>query len=269
MDAAGYMGHNRYTIYHPDLLQSPGNVMIKFSPDKSLSVSGILDWDGAVFYPSFYGCEIPIWIWDGEYKDDESNRSLEKAVVPGYPHRARAPRYGLARELIPWAESERIGNQGPDKTANDFLDVWEIIRPPGTPPIPRIEKTPSNKIVVIWVPSEASCQRKTLEKAMRKMKNLTAKAERKPKRPPSSSEADREEEYEVDRVVVNARRFARGQVKYKIKSTGYDELTWQPILGQWNICKERSESSSPRTPANPCIVNVLNVFVKIEAQARG
>lgn len=45
--------------------------MIKFSPDKSLSVSGILDWDGAVFYPSFYGCEIPIWIWDGEYKDDE------------------------------------------------------------------------------------------------------------------------------------------------------------------------------------------------------
>lgn len=101
------------------------------------------------------------------------------------------------------------------------------------------------------------------------MKNLTAKAERKPKRPPSSSEADREEEYEVDRVVVNARRFARGQVKYKIKSTGYDELTWQPILGQWNICKERSESSSPRTPANPCIVNVLNVFVKIEAQARG
>ena len=120
-------------------------------------------------------------MWDGQYKYDEYGnwvdntpatpeqqqikQVFEKAERPGYLHRARAPGYGLARELIPWAESGRIGNQGPDKTANDFLDVWGIIRPPGTPPIPRIEKTPSNKIVVIWVPSEALCQRKTLEKA--------------------------------------------------------------------------------------------------------
>ena len=60
MDAAGYMGYNRYTMYYPDLLQSPGNVMVEFSGYESLSISGNLDWDGAVFYLSFYGYEKPI-----------------------------------------------------------------------------------------------------------------------------------------------------------------------------------------------------------------
>lgn len=250
MDAAGYMGDNRYTIYHPDLLQSPGNVMIEFSADKLLCISGILDWDGAVFHPSFYGCEIPIWMWDGEYKYDEYGNFVdetpatpeqqqikqvfEKAVGPGYLHRARAPGYGLARQLIPWAEGGRIGNQDPDKTVNDFLDTWGIIRPPGTPLIPRIEKAPSNKLLSFGYrgkphvnpKSEDSVKAKNTAKD-REEEQPYSKGAKKTKRPPFSSEADSEEEFEVDHI-VDARRFARGQVKYKIKWTGYDELTWQP-----------------------------------------
>ncbi|CAD6581209.1 MAG: hypothetical protein ASARMPRED_000447 [Alectoria sarmentosa] len=250
MDAAGYMGDNRYTVYHPDLLQSPGNVMIEFSADRSLSVSGILDWDGAVFYPSFYGCEMPIWMWDGEYKYDEYGNFVdetpatpeqqqikqifEKAVGPGYLHRAWAPGYGLARQLIPWAESGRIGSQDPDKTVNDFLDTWGIIRPPGTPPIPRIEKTASNTLSsfgyrgkphVNGKPEGSLKARHTAKN--REDKTPYSKGAKKTKRPPSSSsEADREEEFEVDHI-VDAQRFARRKVKYKIKWTGYDELTWQ------------------------------------------
>ena len=247
MDAAGYMDNNRYTIYHPDLLQSPGNVMVEFSADKPLSISGILDWDGAVFNPSFYGCEIPIWMWDGEYKYDEYGNFVdetpatpeqqqikqvfEKAEGPGYLHRARAPGYGLARQLIPWAESGRIGSQDPDKTVNDFLDAWEIIRPPGTPPIPRIEKAPSNTLSsfryrrkphVNGKPGESLKARHTAKN--REDKNPYSKGAKKTKRPPSSSEADREEKFEVDHI-MNAQRFARGKIKYKIKWTGYDELT--------------------------------------------
>ena len=147
IDAAGYMGSNQYTIYHPGLLQSPGNVMIDLGADESLTISGILSWDGAVFHPSFHGCKIPVWLWDGEYSYDkygnlieetpvtieqqQIKQAFENAVGAEYLHRARAPGYGLARQLIPLAMGGRhLGfNFNPDEKVNNLLDLWGTICP--------------------------------------------------------------------------------------------------------------------------------------------
>ena len=268
MDEAGYLGDNQYSIYHPNLHQSPSNVMaqhtssaIDLNSHDALKISGILDWDGAAFYPSFYGCEMPIWLWEGEYKRDEYGKykdeqpptaelrkikkTFEKAVGPEYLRRTRAPGYGLASQLVEWAASGRFSTVGADKQVNEFLDAWATICPPGTPPIPRIEAAPrkinwtplkpENRAAAKKGPKDSGKGKKRADhvpsstKRRRKTDRVPSKTKLKKRanRLPSSTEVKAGKEYRVDKI-VDARRFAGGHIKYKIKWTGYDEDTWEP-----------------------------------------
>ena len=252
MDEAGYLGDNQYSIYHPNLHQSPSNVMAQQIPNAidlnshdALKISGILDWDGAAFYPSFYGCEMPIWLWQGEYKRDEYGKYIdeqpptaelrkvkkifEKAVGPEFLRRARAPGYGLASQLVEWAASGCFGTAGAEKRVNEFLDAWATICPPGTEPIPRIEAVPRKINKAPLTPKKRAAAKrgpKDFGKGKKKTDRAPSSTKVK-KRAPSSTKAKQGKEYRVDRI-VDARRFAGGHVKYKIKWTGYDEATWEP-----------------------------------------
>ncbi len=144
MDAAGYLGGNRYTLYHPDVIHSPPNIMANLSSDGSLNISGILDWDGAIFQPWFYGCELPNWIWGAEYRWDkfgnviddmpataeqrEIKRIFVDTIGPKWLRQATEPAYGLARQLIYWIQN---GIWSPDQKmrVEPFLKNWESIRP--------------------------------------------------------------------------------------------------------------------------------------------
>ena len=53
-----------HCLCHVDLY--PRNIMAKINPDDSIQVTGILDWDDAVFAPKFVNCEPPGWLWGFE-----------------------------------------------------------------------------------------------------------------------------------------------------------------------------------------------------------
>ena len=266
MDEAGYLGDNQYSIYHPNLRQSPSNVMAQHTPSSidlnshdALKISGILDWDGAAFYPSFYGCEVPIWLWEGEYRQDEYGKPVdeqpptaelrkvkkifEKAVGPEYLRRARAPGYGLAHQLVEWAASGRFGTAGADKRVDKFLDAWATICPPGTPPIPRIEGVPGG---LNWTPPKPENR-----SVAKKGPKASGKRKKEADPAPSSTKVKAGKEYRVDKI-VDARRFAGGHVKYKIKWTGYDEDTWEPYSAIQHLGNMLStfETTYPTLPVN-------------------
>ena len=281
MDEAGYLGDNQYSIYHPNLHQSPSNVMaqhtssaIDLNSHDALEISGILDWDGAAFYPSFYGCEMPIWLWEGEYKRDEYGKYIdeqpptaelrkvkkifEKAVGPEYLHRARAPGYSLASQLVEWAVSGRFGTAGADEKVNKFLDAWATICPPGTAPIPRIEASPRKIDLTPIKPQTRAAAKKGPKDSGKGKKRANrapsmTKGKKKPNRTPSSTstKAKPEKEYRVDKI-VDARRFAGGHVKYKIKWTGYDEDTWEPYAAIQHLedLLRAFEKKYPTLPVN-------------------
>ena len=290
MDEAGYLGDNQYSIYHPNLHQIPSNVMAQHTfstidPDShdALEISGILDWDGAAFYPSFYGCEMPIWLWEGEYKRDEYGKYIdeqpptpelrkvkkifEKAVGPEYLRRARSPGYGLASQLVDWAASGRFGTAGADKTVNEFLDAWATICPPGTQPIPRIEPAPRKINLTPLKPKTRTAAKKGPKDAGKGEKRAirvpsstkgtkkasptpsSTKVTKKTNRSPPTTKAKAGKEYRVDRI-VDSRRFAGGHVKYKIKWTGYDEDTWEPYSAIQHL-EDMLRAFETRCPAAP------------------
>lgn len=57
-------------LCHLDL--HPRNIMVQLESDISLKVTGILDWDEAIFAPKFVNCQPPGWLW-GYDKDTHVN----------------------------------------------------------------------------------------------------------------------------------------------------------------------------------------------------
>ena len=153
MHTAGYLGDNRYSICHLDLI--PRNIMTSVEADQSLTLTGVLDWDYAVFAPSFLGCAPSMWLWAWKrWADDPEDESIakdppatieeqqlkriwEEAVGPDFLPYAYEKGYRLARQLFQWA-IHGIHSTWEMKAADTFLDEWAAIRPQHMPCIPRV-----------------------------------------------------------------------------------------------------------------------------------
>ena len=61
-------------LCHVDLHRR--NIMVKIQSDKSIEVTGILDWDEAVFAPKFVNCEPPGWLWGFKVNDHVDENGL-------------------------------------------------------------------------------------------------------------------------------------------------------------------------------------------------
>ena len=61
MNDLGLFTSKGHCLCHGDL--QARNIMAKINPDGSINVTGILDWDDAVFAPKFVTCEPPGWLW--------------------------------------------------------------------------------------------------------------------------------------------------------------------------------------------------------------
>ena len=62
MDELGCLGSSPFVLCHEDL--AARNIMAKVNNDGLLKITGVLDWDGAMFAPRFMSCLPPDWIWD-------------------------------------------------------------------------------------------------------------------------------------------------------------------------------------------------------------
>ena len=117
MDAAGLFSDKYFYLTHLDL--EPRNVLIDATHDDSAVVSGVLDWDSAIFAPIFVSCKPPTWIWawkDNDYEEEENEfranetpedpqqrelkQIFEDTVGPAYLKYAYQPEYRLARKLF-------------------------------------------------------------------------------------------------------------------------------------------------------------------------
>ena len=142
MDKMGFLGSDMNCICHLDLLGAPRNIMANINSDDSLSITGILDWDSAVFAPRFVGCAPPMWLWawDDEEEDEthandtpstpedqEIKRIFEETVGDDFLFYAYKPEYRLARKLFHFAQSG-IRSTTEDEEAEELLKEWAELR---------------------------------------------------------------------------------------------------------------------------------------------
>lgn len=116
MVATGYLEDVPITLCHLDF--EPRNILIDLENHGS-PVSGIIDWDSAVFAPSFMACTPPMWIWAWKDDEEEDERTandtpptkegcelkeiFENAAGAVYMRFAYDPVYRLARRLVQFA----------------------------------------------------------------------------------------------------------------------------------------------------------------------
>lgn len=127
-----------FCLTHYDL--DPRNIMVDIHEDETLKISGILDWDLAMFAPKWVHCRPPMWIWnwlDGGSEDQrkandtpsteeqqELKELFEDLVGWEFKYCAYHTAYRLARTLFRLA---LYGFQS-DHTIDDaekMLQEWE------------------------------------------------------------------------------------------------------------------------------------------------
>ena len=141
MERVGYLGNGQNCLCHFDL--EARNVMVQILPNGSPTISGIIDWDSAVFAPTFVSCAPPSWLWtDPKYLDEDE---FEASSTPSTPEQkeikekfeevvgfdwewfAYQPGFRLARELFYFAQHGNNDNQA-TKRAIKFLKEWAALR---------------------------------------------------------------------------------------------------------------------------------------------
>ncbi|KAM0801998.1 hypothetical protein BDR22DRAFT_820310 [Usnea florida] len=142
MGEMGFLGTDLNCLCHLDLLGAPRNIMANINSDNSLSITGILDWDSAVFAPRFVGCAPPMWLWawDDEEEDEthandtpstpedqEIKRIFEETVGDDFLRYSYEPEYRLARKLFHFAQCG-ISSNTEDDEAEELLKEWAELR---------------------------------------------------------------------------------------------------------------------------------------------
>lgn len=147
MERLGFLGDNSNCLSHLDLASR--NIMVQRLPNNSLSVTGILDWDSAVFAPRFVGCAPPWWMWQDEdstvdsehdetgasdVPDKPHNRLIKKAfdetVGEDFLHYSYQPPFVFARRLFHIAMEGNHGNQDIARIEaflNDWADFYKTL----------------------------------------------------------------------------------------------------------------------------------------------
>lgn len=68
----GLLGEDYFTFWHPDLEPRNIRVMPRKDGTPGYTISGVFDWDDAMFAPRTLSMKAPVWLWrDYETKDDE------------------------------------------------------------------------------------------------------------------------------------------------------------------------------------------------------
>ncbi len=139
MDQLGYFDDDNNVLCHLDL--EPRNILLSLEPQ--VTISGILDWDSAVFAPIFMSCAPPFWLWgwDDEIDEDEKHandipptanlqeikRTFEDVVGSKILRYTYMAQYRLARRLFQAAISGINSNEA-YKEILDFLKEWDELK---------------------------------------------------------------------------------------------------------------------------------------------
>ncbi|KAJ1329042.1 hygromycin-B 7''-O-kinase [Microdochium nivale] len=143
LNQQGYLNQTTYSLAHLDL--APRNILVRTEPHatEETIISGILDWDSAVFAPGFMACAPPMWIWAWQDDEDEDERManddppdtenmrlkgvFEECAGQEYCRYAYDAKYRLARRLVRFA-MEGLRSSEDCKDADRMLEEWDGIQ---------------------------------------------------------------------------------------------------------------------------------------------
>jgi len=144
LEKLGYLGDDEYCLCHLDLNSAPRNIMVDIQ-NGSASITGILDWDSAIFAPKFVACAPPMWCWAWSNEEDEDERKandtpstperkelkalFENAVGANFLEYCYQPEYRLARTLFNLA-LHGIHSSWAMTEADELIREWETMIPP-------------------------------------------------------------------------------------------------------------------------------------------
>ena len=127
-----------FCLSHHDL--DPRNIMVDIQEDGYPKITGILDWDLAMFAPKWVHCQPPMWIWnwlDGESEDQrkandnppteeqkELKELFEECVGSEFNVYAYHTAYRLARQLFRFSLSGIHCNQQ-YTDAEALIEEWD------------------------------------------------------------------------------------------------------------------------------------------------
>lgn len=140
MDALGFLGDGQNRLCHFDL--AARNVLVQILPNGLPAISGIVDWDSAVFAPTFVSCAPPFWLWTnpGRYdaeggeanvmpttaEQEEIKELFDEVVGFDWTWLAYRPGFRLARELFHFAQRGLPDGEA-SKKADRFLKEWAAL----------------------------------------------------------------------------------------------------------------------------------------------
>ncbi|KAJ4371993.1 hypothetical protein N0V83_003766 [Neocucurbitaria cava] len=142
LNKMGLFHDDTYYLTHMDLM--PRNILVNVTSPTTARLSGIMDWDEAVFAPAFLNCCPPSWLWDFEGDEDLDEKvanetpadpevqavkkAFEDAVGSQYLTYAYSTEYRLARTICLLAITGLHSN---DETymARDVIDEWNEMKP--------------------------------------------------------------------------------------------------------------------------------------------
>ena len=152
LDATGMFKDSYFTLCHLDL--HPCNVIVDVQSDGAANITGVLDWDSAVFAPDFVVCTPPSWIWAWQDDEDEPldeadttpdsledqtlKRDFEDAVGNELRETFYAPQYRMARQLFDIALNGIRTNMAFEE-AHELMKEWAEFQSGPTSSSPKTE----------------------------------------------------------------------------------------------------------------------------------
>ena len=139
MDEFGCLDCEYYCLSHCDL--DPRNIMVEIQSGKP-TITGIIDWDLAIFAPDWMSCKPPMWIWnwlDGGSEDEskanddpptaeqqELKDYFDELIGFDFTYNAYQPHFRLARRLFDFA---RYGLTTAERRsdAEKVLEEWKTL----------------------------------------------------------------------------------------------------------------------------------------------
>ncbi|KAF2650069.1 hypothetical protein K491DRAFT_573830, partial [Lophiostoma macrostomum CBS 122681] len=142
MNALGFFHDKQHYLTHLDL--EPRNLMVQVINDKSTRLSGILDWDEALFAPAFMNRKPPQWLWDWQDDDEEDEskandvpldagnweikRAFEDAAGHSIVRYAYGKEYRTARDMFRLAV-EGVNSNESFRYAAKIIADWNVLHP--------------------------------------------------------------------------------------------------------------------------------------------
>ena len=138
MSHLNLLGDDAFTLCHMDF--APRNILVSINDtDSSISISGILDWDSALFAPKIMSCAPPSWLWawvEDESEDEATageeppalnaqkvKQTFEKAVGENFLRHCYESSHRMARRIIRLAIYGMHCNEDL-KEAEKLFDDW-------------------------------------------------------------------------------------------------------------------------------------------------